>query len=191
MRTCWIAALICLAASVAQAQSGDPMEQQRCIWRCLAGSPGAHSAQYNQCVERLCVQRPTPQYSAPAVGSPWKSGLAADGVTQFAGVDAGQANGTGFYYMCDRQGQSYLMLYRHQGPPGLLRFRIGAQQFTVPFDRSRGELTMNVIPGGQFLNALIYGQSAWISDMRGSHVMSVNLQGAAAALQGAIAACRG
>lgn len=182
---------VCIAAQLAQAQSADPMEQQRCIWRCLAGSPGAHSAQYNQCVQRFCVQHSPPQSSVPAIVTPWKSGVAADGRTHFAGAEAGQGGGPGLYYMCDRQGQSYLMLYRHQGPPGMKRFRIGAQDFTVPFDRSRGELTMNVTPGGQFLNALVYGQSAWISDAQGGHVMNVNLQGAAAAMQAAIAACRG
>lgn len=191
MRVFWLALLACLAAQTAQAQSGDPMDLQRCIWRCLADSPGAQSPRYHQCVERLCVTQPAPQYTAPATASRWKSGVAADGITRFAGVDVAQEGGPGFYYMCDRQGQSYVMLFRHHGPPGLLRFRIGAQNFTVPFDRTRGELTMNVIPGGQFLNALSYGQNAWISDMQGRHVMNVNLQGATAAMQGAIAACRG
>lgn len=191
MKICWMVLLICLAAQTSQAQSGDPMEQQRCIWRCLADSPGASSPRYHQCVERLCVEPSAPQYKAPATATLWKSGVAADGVTRFAGVDVGQEGGPGFYYMCDRQGQSYLMLFRHQGPPGMMRFRIGAQDFTVPFDRSRRELTMNVIPGGNFLNALAYGQTAWISDVYGGHVMSVNLQGAAVALQGAFAACRG
>ncbi|SFU05728.1 hypothetical protein [Sedimentitalea nanhaiensis] len=191
MKARWLGLLVGFAAQMAQAQYVDPMEQQRCIWRCLAGSPGNTSPQYHQCVARFCTPQTAPQYSAPSFARHWKSGIAADGQTRFAGADVGQEGGPGLYYMCDRQGQSYLMLFRHQGPPGMMRFRIGAQDFTVPFDRSRGELTVNVTPGGRFLNALSYGQSVWISDMHGGHVMHLNLQGAAAALQGAMAGCRG
>ncbi len=191
MRLGWLAAVGVLLAQQGQAQYVDPMEQQRCVWRCLASSPGNTSPQYHACVARLCSAQSVTPYAAPATAPPWKSGIAADGKTRFAGVDAGQAGGPGLYYMCDAQGQSYLMLYQLQAPAGLMKFRIGTQEFPVPFDRSRGALTVNVVPGGSFLNALAYGQRVWISDMRGNHVMNLALQGAAAALQGVIAACRG
>ncbi len=188
MNAGWIVLSLGLVAAMAQAQYVDPMEQQRCVWRCLADSPGNTSPQYHQCVARHCT---APQYRAPEAGAPWTGGIAADGVTRYAGLTAGSAGAPGLYYMCDRRGQSYLMLYRHEGPPGMMRFRIGGQEFTVPFDRRRGALTVDVTPGGRFLNALIYGPSLWITDTRGGHVMSLSLHGAAAAIQAALAACRG
>ncbi|MBK0328321.1 hypothetical protein I5535_13595 [Rhodobacteraceae bacterium F11138] len=191
MKYCWLAGLLVGLAQMAQAQYVDPMAQQRCIWRCLANSPGNTSSQYHQCVARLCMEQAAPQYSAPATGTAWKSGIAADGVTRFAGADSNQNGGPGLYYMCDRQGQSYLMLFRYQGAPGMMRFRIGVQDFSIPFDRSRGALTVNLTPGGRVFNALIYGRSLWVADMHGAHVMNLTLQGAAGALQGAVAACRG
>lgn len=33
----------------------DPMEQQRCIWRCLADAKGNTDPRYHACVERLCI----------------------------------------------------------------------------------------------------------------------------------------
>lgn len=45
---------LALAASAAGAQGDDGMEQQRCVWSCLANSPGAASAEYNACVAQLC-----------------------------------------------------------------------------------------------------------------------------------------
>lgn len=127
----------------------------------------------------------------PPLGPPWSSGTAGDGMTRFSGMHAREPGGPGLYYMCDRQGQSYLMLYRHAGPPGMIRFFVGPQQFSLPFDRRRGELTVDVVPGGAFLNALAYGRAVQIVDARGAQVMTLGLNGAAAALQNTIAACRG
>lgn len=36
----------------------DPMEVQRCIWRCLADSKGADDPAYGRCVERRCSGKP-------------------------------------------------------------------------------------------------------------------------------------
>ncbi|MFD3189128.1 hypothetical protein ACFMPD_02495 [Sedimentitalea sp. HM32M-2] len=180
-----------LCAGQGRAQVVDPMAIQRCVWSCLASSPGNQSWQYHQCVAQRCQpMQAAPVAPTPALGPPWTSGVAADGVTRYAGIHAGQPGGPGLYYMCDRQGQSYLMLYRHAGPPGMMRFFIGSQQFSLPFDRQRGELTVNLVPGGRFLNALAYGQAVQIVDARGAQVMSLGLNGAAAVLQSTIAACR-
>lgn len=46
-----------LAALPVMGQEADPMAQQRCVWSCLANSPGAESAEYSACVARLCEGR--------------------------------------------------------------------------------------------------------------------------------------
>lgn len=45
--------LLLLGSSAAVAED-DPMEFQRCIWRCLANSGGASDPAYNACVQNIC-----------------------------------------------------------------------------------------------------------------------------------------
>lgn len=58
-----------LSAAPAVAQTEDPMmEQQRCVWSCLANSPGNDSPEYNACVKQYCEEigaEPAPQEAAP------------------------------------------------------------------------------------------------------------------------------
>lgn len=49
----WIA-LAALCIAVPAAAQDDPMELQRCIWRCLADSKGADDPAYGQCVADVC-----------------------------------------------------------------------------------------------------------------------------------------
>lgn len=48
----WLTPL--LAAPAVMAEEVDPMAEQRCVWSCLANSPGAESDEYAACVARLC-----------------------------------------------------------------------------------------------------------------------------------------
>jgi hypothetical protein len=66
--------LAVLSAAPAAAQIEDPMmedpmmEQQRCVWSCLANSPGNDSPEYNACVKQYCEEigaEPAPQEIAP------------------------------------------------------------------------------------------------------------------------------
>lgn len=43
-----------LAAPVAAQDESPEMEQQRCVWSCLANSPGNDSPEYNVCVKQYC-----------------------------------------------------------------------------------------------------------------------------------------
>jgi hypothetical protein len=49
------AALGLLLAAGAAAAQVDLMAEQRCVWSCLANSPGAASREYSDCVARLCT----------------------------------------------------------------------------------------------------------------------------------------
>lgn len=55
------------AVSVPAHAEDDPMEAQRCIWRCLANSRGADDPAYQACVDRRCNDGPAePRAQAPA-----------------------------------------------------------------------------------------------------------------------------
>lgn len=55
---------LAFVATTAAAQE-DPMEEQRCVWRCLANSAGASDPAYNACVERQCIAGGAPAAPAP------------------------------------------------------------------------------------------------------------------------------
>ncbi len=46
--------LMAFADPVAAQDEGPEMEQQRCVWACLANSPGADSDEYSACVKQYC-----------------------------------------------------------------------------------------------------------------------------------------
>jgi hypothetical protein len=53
LRICAAFGLFLGAGSVAA--QVDPMEEQRCVWSCLANSPGAESREYSDCVAQICT----------------------------------------------------------------------------------------------------------------------------------------
>lgn len=78
-----------LALPLGAQEESPEMEQQRCVWSCLANSPGNVSAEYNACVKRYCEDiggdpaadaapdaapqqslRPKPPPKRPAAASP-------------------------------------------------------------------------------------------------------------------------
>lgn len=48
-------AVLVLALPVRAQVADDPMELQRCVWRCLTNSPDAASAACHQCVADVCA----------------------------------------------------------------------------------------------------------------------------------------
>jgi hypothetical protein len=48
-----------LAGAGPAAAQDDPMEEQRCVWRCLADSRGASDPAYHACVRAQCSGRPS------------------------------------------------------------------------------------------------------------------------------------
>ncbi|WP_370303357.1 hypothetical protein [Pseudooceanicola sp.] len=187
-----------LLALPAAAQE-DPMALQRCIWRCLADSSGATDPRYHQCVERLCSAYPeTPpgqpyggaQAAPPAPAAPaWSTGVATDGFSRYAGIVAQDGSGRSLYYMCTPHGLSYLALFGVQNAGRPFRFQIGGLEYQLSFDRSRGELTLNMPPRSPFLAALGQGGTLRILDGGGAHVMDLSLNGAWAAIHNTVYAC--
>ena len=60
-----LAGLVAAGAPPAVAQP-DPMEQQRCVWRCLANSRGNTDPAYGACVRAQCSGRSAPRAALPA-----------------------------------------------------------------------------------------------------------------------------
>lgn len=80
MRACLPPALLLslVMAYAVAAQEADPMAEQRCVWACLANSPGAASAEYSACVAEFCSPEPgqgAAASAAPAAPAP-ETGLA-------------------------------------------------------------------------------------------------------------------
>ena len=182
-----LAGLLVALPGVAAAQDGDAMETQRCIWRCLYNSPGASSPQYNACVAQMC-QGTTPAQPLAGVGG-WTSGLAADGITRFAGMAFPDGSGRGIYFMCTPDGQSYLTLYRMAGMPGLYRLVVDGVGYELWFERSRVELATALGSGAPVMRHVSGGRVLRIEDGTGRWLGEITLSGAGPALQAALSGC--
>lgn len=176
----WVLAFL---PHVASAQQENPMEMQRCIWACLANSPGAASAQYNQCVQARCIEQP----SVPSA-TDWRAGLTRDGSHRFAGIDAEQ--GYGFYYFCNAQ-ERYFALVGLPMDAGQFRLVIENTAYQVPFDRRRGDLSVDLPANSVLGQAMQAGGMMDIQSLSGEFLIRFSLRGATAALQQTASACAG
>lgn len=61
--------LAVLGATASAKAQMDPMEEQRCVWRCLSQSRGASDPAYDACVRAQCMGRPPRSSVAPSGGS--------------------------------------------------------------------------------------------------------------------------
>ncbi len=127
------------------------MVLQRCIWSCLAHSPGAASPQYEQCVTARCTD-------ALLYGHQWTSGIASDGVHRFATTQAEQ--GMAFTYFCTPT-LSYFVLADVPVPAAAYRFLIGQTDYVVTLQGAPGQLTLTVPHDHVFTQAVRRG-GAWL-----------------------------
>lgn len=187
---------ICMGWAVQGFAQGyeDPMELQRCIWRCLADSPGAASQQYAQCVEALCSDGPpepfAPSYSNQRYGNQanaplWFATRTGDGQGNLAGVED-PLTGNSFFVMCDAKGRHNLALFGPEGPDAPLVLNIGAQRFEREFVGYDGGYYASVAAGSAEVMALMTASDLIIANAAGSVLMQIVLNGAQQAI---IAAC--
>ncbi|GGE29075.1 hypothetical protein SAMN05421774_1237 [Gemmobacter megaterium] len=176
-----LASLMVLAAGPAIAQD-DPMETQRCVWRCLANSPGAASAQYQACVARLC--------SEPAERSAWASGRTADGRGAWAGF-RDPVTGYQLSWVCTPgRGPSGLVLGGPAGPAATLVIRVDGMIFTADFAGANGAFHAGFAADAPLITALVRGHHAELENSAGQVLMRLPLMGAGRAIGQAQAACR-
>lgn len=68
-RSLALGVLAVLGNATPAAAQMDPMEEQRCVWRCLSQSRGASDPAYDACVRAQCMGRPPRSSAAPSGGS--------------------------------------------------------------------------------------------------------------------------
>ncbi|MDO5633204.1 MAG: hypothetical protein Q4G22_15435 [Paracoccus sp. (in: a-proteobacteria)] len=134
-----MSALLIQTAPGAFAQAGAAErlraeEEQRCVWRCLADSPGAHSQQYQSCVERLCQappQAPAARQSTPRQPSApgWSNHRTSGGGGHSAEIGAG---GRKLSVMCSRGGQVVLGLAGFGGRVDAMVLTIDRRAYRSP-----------------------------------------------------------
>ncbi|MGC3939168.1 hypothetical protein ACOTTU_15300 [Roseobacter sp. EG26] len=144
------------------AAAEDPMELQRCIWRCLASNGPATNPAYHRCVDQLCIAA-TP--APPAQTTPWS--FISVMMAQVLDVRPGEGapklfpdhadpvlaqNALGFHYFRNRYGGTMIEMnvglfqqieggWRYSGPVlGLF----GVEPRDVSFSPGRIDLTTTV-----------------------------------------------
>ncbi|WP_137112563.1 hypothetical protein [Rhodobacter sp. SY28-1] len=187
--------MLLLCPGVALAQDDDAMEVQRCVWRCLADSPGAESAEYQQCVAARCndpVATPAPQPVAPPVvpaGPPWGSGATQDGQGFFAGQYAAETDNF-LYYTCDASGtQNLLLTGQVEGPAAVISVDIDGQVLGLWFDVSAGGYTSRLDPGSPLPGLIALARRVELRNGAGWSLGQFGMAGAQEAISAARAAC--
>lgn len=188
-----VLALLLAAPALAQ---DDPMEAQRCIWRCLADAQGADDPAYGICVEQRC-SGPDPAISEPyydmdgshPAPSPWTDGVtAANDGGRYAGV-ADPARGTDFYFVCALTGQSFLMFSGVEGPSAQLTLRLGGQAFALWFEEQGVAYVAAVPVDAPVMAALWSAPQMQVLNGSGTVLGDFPLQGAPQAITNAWNGC--
>ena len=189
--------LLAVLPGIAAAEE-DYMEAQRCIWRCLADSPGAESAQYHQCVAAMCNEPAAPPTlpraaAPPAVPSSafpaWSFGATADGLGRYAGQYAAET-GNLIYYTCDGSGTQNLLLSGEvEGPAGVLTLDADGQAFGLWFEPSAGGYTARLEPGSPVPELLMRAARLELRNEAGWSLGRFAMGGARQAIGSARASC--
>ncbi|MBM7068476.1 hypothetical protein IU397_12875 [Actibacterium sp. 188UL27-1] len=161
------------------------MALQRCVWACLANSPGAASAQYHQCVDRRC-NAAKPTRTEP---QSWTAGVTPGGTGRYVSLVSADRQRS-LTYLCDPAGQSYLMLDQNvDGPGGDMAVQVDTVRYQVTFARIQDFLLAPATPNAPVLAALKRGQTAYLLRTDGSVLATLRLSGVAGALDAAIGHC--
>lgn len=124
------------AFAVPAAAQVDPMEEQRCVWQCLAASRGASDPAYNACVQLRCTGRPA-RSTPPRPTMPGAPPVVAQGWQPMRGV-AYPAVGTCLgrspclIISCPSRGAMAMELHAADQawpPETTMRLRFGAEAF--------------------------------------------------------------
>ena len=201
IRLSCMAVLAFIGISLPAVAQEDPMDLQRCIWRCLADHGPASDPAYHACVEQYChesvppaAQQPAPQQAPvaqPVVDTvPWQSGVQVDGQTAYAGRDLASGQG-GFYYLCNRHGTSSLGLWGVTGESATLRLDIDGRVYDLWFQRSAQNWFFATAPqGAPVLAALYGGRTLTVRNSANQPLMELGLTNAPRALSTAFSNCR-
>lgn len=173
-------------------------EMQRCVWRCLADSPGAASRQYQQCVAAQCDEsamidqfrgqnrgQAPQQPRAQTTAGRWTNHSTANGAGHSAAIEAG---GRSFNYICERRGRALIGVAGLGGNANGVGLRVDRQAFRLPFVMQNGILYTTADSGSALVQALMNGNTVEVTNSRGAKA-SFPLRGSGAAIRKAMAAC--
>lgn len=158
-------------------------ELQRCIWRCLADSPGAGSSQYNSCVARSCSGQ-TPSAPSPARATWTVSGAATGG--QMASVTVGRST---FSYVCQAGKPALLAISGLPGPSSGVILSVDGREFRPPFAGRDGVHYTSARAGSGLVNALLAGNAVQARNRPGNSVSNFPLGGSGKAIRTAMSRC--
>lgn len=171
------------------------MEVQRCVWRCLSGSPGADSPEYNACVASRCngaAPAPQPPASAtgntmiPATAPRWSAGATADGLGHFAAVIDPERLNT-FYVICLPDGRRWFSIAGPEGGDAALVLHADDGLYALNFVERGDAYYADVGTNPAAFEALRAAQRVTLSNSSGWPLFSVVMNGAREAIG---AACR-
>lgn len=169
------------------AQEGPEWDLQRCIWRCLAASPGAASAEYNNCVAAQCSAEEAEGDVSDSYGQGrWFASGTGDGTGNLAGyVDVG--TGSTFYVICGVDGRRNLALFGPEGPEAVLTLNLDGRIFSHRFVPYAGGYYARLPSAAPELTALKQSRVLVIRNEAGGTLFGADLQrsGAAAAITAA------
>lgn len=170
----------------------DYMEVQRCVWRCLHGSPGAESREYQQCVAAKCndpVAAAPPPPAPPVAGPPWGQGVTQDGLGFFAGQLAPET-GTVLYYTCDAGGVQNLILSGPlEGPSAVLNLDADGQVMGLWFEATPGGLTSRLEEGSPVPGLIAAARRLEVRSEAGIALGTFAMAGVGPAIDATRAAC--
>ena len=170
--------LAVMGCGAAQAQSipfDDPMEMQRCIWRCLHEYGPADRPEYNACVLERCDDAPPEQV--------WSVAPTADGQGWAAGA-ADLNMGTQLWAICGQNGgPRYLALSGTEGPDAELVLQIDrTARFSLTFREQQGVYYAALPAPYAPLQAMARGAQVQLFNAAGTALFAAALNGASAAL---------
>lgn len=153
-------------------------ELQRCIWSCLAGSPGAASPEYTQCVQAQCASGD--KQSNPEAR--WTTGRTHDLQGYFANIGATNSPRE-ISYVCYSDGRSFFVLdIDLEGQGGTMAFVIDGRRFPLNFSRPDSILVAPITPNNRVLSELMSGSRLELLDTTGRTLSSFSLAGSSNAI---------
>ncbi|EEW25954.1 hypothetical protein [Rhodobacter ferrooxidans] len=191
MRKLAVAVIALFAVPASVGAQEDPMEAQRCVWRCLA-EYGESNPQYGACVEQLCnAGEPAlaPELSpAPAPAAGWSEGITSDGAGAFVGHrDA--STGADLFFLCGPGGRTHLLLVGPEGPSATLTLTVDGVGYPLVFAEQGGGYYAEAPLTAPAMQALLRGSQAQLANEAGTALVSLPLQGLAEAVNRALTRC--
>jgi hypothetical protein len=193
LRPALLFCLLLAGADAAAQVADDPMEAQRCIWRCLANSPGVSSPEYYSCVAQYCdgteqggssVPATSPRATVPAMAPRWNAGVTSDGQRRYAGV-IDPMRETTFYVLCAPDGKLSFALFGPEGDSSMMVVRIDDGLYSLNFLAGGNGYYAALGPNAVELAALRAAARLTVSNAAGWPLFSVALNGAREAIAAA------